>query len=235
VSTVSSVHDSQKAVNFMSKCVGLMFVLGLAASVAAETPTVTDYAEVSQRDQWLRHPVYGDASFDTFTHAASNPVCRGKAPFEWPVNGFLFEDPVSGDWFLYIGHYGAGYQRHDKHPSHATVFRSGDQGRHWKDLGRIFPVEEHIFDGEVSPVWGAPDVAVTYADGRLLLRRIPDAILAVRFRRSKRQETSKKRVAFAGLGKTVGQAVEQAREAVGAGSVREDRQKMNPREVQRRR
>ena len=148
----------------MLKYIALVLLFALPA--AAETQQVVDYAEVSQREAWLRHPVYGDASFDSFTHHSANPVHRGKSPYEWPVNGFLLEDPVSRDWFLFAGHYRTNYRRDDEHPTHATVFRSSDQGAHWKNLGPVFPVEEHTFQGEVSPTWFAPDVAVVYADGR---------------------------------------------------------------------
>ncbi len=144
----------------------IALVLLLTVPAAAETPSVIDYARVSQRNEWLRHPVYGDASFDSFTHHRANPVHRGQAPYEWPVNGFLFEDPVSRDWFLYVGHYRTGYRRDAEHPSRATVFRSKDQGEHWEDLGPVFPAEEFTFEGEVSPMSTAPDVAVVYADGR---------------------------------------------------------------------
>ncbi|MCF6286198.1 MAG: hypothetical protein L3K26_13550 [Candidatus Hydrogenedentes bacterium] len=144
--------------------------IALVALLTSPLPTIAeaviDYAELAQRDAWLRHPVYGDASFDSFTHHPKNPVHRGAAPFEWPVNGSLFEDPVSGDWFLFIGHYRTGYKRDDEHPSRATVSRSKDRGEHWENLGPVFPDEEHIFAGEVSPMWNAPDVAVVYANGR---------------------------------------------------------------------
>jgi hypothetical protein len=133
---------------------------------AAEKLSTVDYALVEQREAWLRHPVYGDASFDSFTHHAKNPVHRGTVPYEWPVNGSLFNDPISENWFLYVGHYRTGYQRDLEHPSRATVFRSNDAGEHWEDLGAVFPAKEHTFAGEQSPMWFAPDVAVTYDAGR---------------------------------------------------------------------
>ena len=138
----------------------------LLALPAADAAVATDFAEAAQRDSWLRHPVYGDASFDTFAHAPGNPVVRGAAPYEWPVNGSLFEDPMGGGWFLFVGSYRTGYTRDDEHPSRATVYRSVDRGAHWEDLGPVFPPEVHTFAGETSPMWNAPDVAVVYADGR---------------------------------------------------------------------
>lgn len=130
------------------------------------TEDTTDFAHVSQWDAWLRHPVYGDASFDAFDHTATNPVHRGAAPYEWPVNGFLFEDPVGGDWFLYVGHYCAGYAFKPEAPSMCTVFRSRDRGVSWEHLGPVFDATAHTFEGETSPVDHAPDVSVLYDGGR---------------------------------------------------------------------
>jgi len=61
----------------------------------------TDYAESRHVDQWLlRHPVYGDPSFDSFERQPGNPIHRGKPPFEWRVNGSFFVDPVGGKWHI---------------------------------------------------------------------------------------------------------------------------------------
>ncbi len=138
-------------------------ILGMDVSGAEDT---ADFAHVSQWESWLRHPVYGDASFDAFEHAAGNPVHRGAAPYEWPVNGFLFEDPVSGDWFLYVGHYCTGYAFKEEAPSKCTVFRSRDHGVSWEHQGPVFDPEPHVFEGETSPVDHAPDVSVLYDGGR---------------------------------------------------------------------
>ncbi len=127
---------------------------------------LVDYASGEHADSWLRHPVYGDPSFDTFERLPGNPVVRGAAPYEWPVNGYLFADPQSGDWFLYVGHYREGYARDSEHPSMCTVSRSRDNGRTWEHLGPIFQPTEFFFDGEVSPQASAPDVTVVYAEGR---------------------------------------------------------------------
>mgnify|MGYP005834934107 CR=1 FL=1 len=126
-----------------------------------------DYAAVAQRDRWLSHPVLGDPSFDAFQRHPGNPICRGVAGLEWPVNGFLFADPASGHWYLYVGHYPRGYASGpDKSPSVCTVFRSTDAGASWEPLGPIFPPEPFYFRGDESPVGSAPDVSVVYADGR---------------------------------------------------------------------
>lgn len=150
----------------MSTLARVFIISALLACASGNSESTIDYAEAAQRDVWLRHPVYGDASFDTFTHATTNPVVRGAEPYEWPVNGSLFQDPVSGAWYLFVGHYRTGYRHDDTYPSRATVLRSTDQGAHWEDLGPVFPPEEHTFEGETSPQWNAPDVAVVYEDGR---------------------------------------------------------------------
>ncbi|MGD0091365.1 MAG: hypothetical protein ABSE73_15720, partial [Planctomycetota bacterium] len=72
-------------------------------------PATLDYAESSRADAWLRHPILGDPSFDSFQHHANNPLVTGVAPFQWPVNVSLLEDPRSGRWYAYVGHYLAGY------------------------------------------------------------------------------------------------------------------------------
>jgi hypothetical protein len=125
-----------------------------------------DYADGANRDAWLRHPVLGDASFDSFTHAASNPIHRGSEPYKWPVNGFLFKDPKSGNWYCYVGHYAEGYKIVPGLRSMCTVFRSADQGKTWQELGPIFKDEPFSFKNESATADSAPDVCVIYADNR---------------------------------------------------------------------
>ncbi|MBL7648437.1 MAG: hypothetical protein JNK74_19835 [Candidatus Hydrogenedentes bacterium] len=124
----------------------------------------TDFAQGSERESWLAHPVYGEASFDAFIHRMGNPIVRGKAPHDWPVNGFLFEDPATKCWYAYVGHYGRNYTADV--PMLCTVSRSTDRGATWENLGPIFPDEAHTFEGEQSPEGHAPDVSVVYADGK---------------------------------------------------------------------
>ncbi len=126
----------------------------------------TDFAAGAWKDAWLRHPVLGDASFDTFSHAAENPVVRGAPPYEWPVNGFLFQDPVSNNWYLYVGHYCAGYAIRPEAPSYCHVYRSADRGQRWEPIGPIFTKEPHVFEGEVSPLSHWPDISIVHAEGR---------------------------------------------------------------------
>lgn len=125
-----------------------------------------DFALLAQAGAWLRHPVLGDPSFDACERLPGNPVVRGSPPFEWPVNGFLFTDPQSGHWYLYVGHYARGYALEGGAVSHCTVLRSTDRGRSWTDLGTVFPDEPFTFTGSAAPVTHAPDVSVAWWDGR---------------------------------------------------------------------
>jgi len=122
-------------------------------------PTECDYAEASHANDWLRHPVYGDPSFDAFKRLTGNPIHRGAPPFEWPVNGFLFRDPPSGNWYVYIGDYGRGYMNP---PSRCVLYRSTDKGRSWANLGVVLQGDPAMFDKGGH----TPDVTVVYADGR---------------------------------------------------------------------
>jgi len=124
-----------------------------------------DLADPSCRDSWIRHPVWGDPSFDSFEHFRGNPVLRGSAPYDWPVNGFLFEDPPSGHWYLYVGNYLEGYRLDSQYPSICTVFRSTDKGDHWEALGPALSGTQHLFQGELQPLSSAPDVTVVYDAG----------------------------------------------------------------------
>lgn len=133
-----------------------------------------DYADSKHVADWTHHPVFGDASFDNFERLPGNPVCRGTAEFQWPVNGSLFKDPVSGDWFLYVGWYVEGYWVAEGHAisedipwCYCGVYRSRDKGHTWQDCGKpITGVGSYLFDGETSPLWCAADVAVCYRNGR---------------------------------------------------------------------
>lgn len=145
---------------------GMACLMILALTGLGESGQTVDFAEAEQRGQWLRHPVLGDASFDAFEHAAANPLHRGTPPYTWPVNGFLFADPQSVNWYCYVGNYCTGYAMQKDAPSRCTVFRSADRGQHWELVGPIFSDELFTFEGEQSPATHAPDVCVIYAEGR---------------------------------------------------------------------
>lgn len=116
-----------------------------------------DYAKISHMNAWLRHPVLGDPSFDTFERLGDT-VLRGEPPYEWPVNGSLFCD-FDGTWYYYTGLYGYGYL--GDLPSRFRIFRSYDKGEHWEDLG--WGMEEgFVFDGNDFPSDGCPDVFMVW-------------------------------------------------------------------------
>ncbi len=145
----------------------LISLLIASASLGiGESGEPIDFAAAAQCDAWLRHPVLGDPSFDAFEHAAGNPLHRGTPPYTWPVNGFLFADPASGNWFCYVGHYCTNYDMQPGAPSYCSVFRSKDKGAHWESVGPVFSNEPFTFEGEQSPATHWPDVAVIHADGR---------------------------------------------------------------------
>ncbi|HOZ45658.1 MAG TPA: hypothetical protein PLO37_08760 [Candidatus Hydrogenedentes bacterium] len=142
-----------------------MLLLAIAVLAATQLESV-DFADVARRGDWLCHPVYGDASFDAFQRGPANPIRRGASPFEWPVNGFLFEDPPSGHWYIYVGLYPEGYAFGEGKRMECTVYRSTDTGASWQELGPVFPQEEAFCFENTSLVAYAPDVSVVYEDGR---------------------------------------------------------------------
>jgi len=111
-------------------------VWGLAASVAGVSAAALlslaaggetiDYAEAQHAGDWLRHPVYGDPSFDAFERAPGNPIHRGAPPFEWPVNGFLFVDPNSQ---VAVEHFRIGGT---PKPAPMTFFVNGLEAGSWR-------------------------------------------------------------------------------------------------------
>lgn len=126
-----------------------------------------DFALSAQADAWLRHGVLGDPSFDSFERRAGNPIVRGKPPFNWPVNGFLFQDPKSGYWYAYVGHYLTGYDISPQLPkTHCRVHRSKDHGATWEDVGPIFDDPKFRFQGDAHPANVAPDIGVVFAGDR---------------------------------------------------------------------
>jgi len=124
--------------------------------------TAQDYAKSVFRNEWIHHPVYGDVSFDTFIRFPNNPVYRGSPPYEWPVNGFLFRDPVSKRLYIYVGEYPANYAFDGQAPMQCTVLRSSEDGHTWENCGKVFDSEPFHFEENPSPVIHAPDVSVVY-------------------------------------------------------------------------
>jgi hypothetical protein len=141
--------------------------LACASTCLEASSTVLDYAALPQKDSWLRHPIYGDPSFDTFQRHPGNPIRVGGPPHEWPVNGFLFHDPVSGNRYVYVGLYAEGYAMLKERGSMGCVaYRSTDDGATWAYVGTIWPDEPFRFEEGSSPIGHAPDVSVVYENGR---------------------------------------------------------------------
>jgi hypothetical protein len=132
-------------------------LLALPVGSLAATTSI-DYADSRHAGMWLQHPVYGGPSFDAFVHSPENPLHRGAPPFEWPVNSFFFPDPISGNWYLYVGDYCEGYAAR---PSRCVLLRSTDRGQSWSHLGVVLEGSKEMFDQGGH----TPDVSVVYADG----------------------------------------------------------------------
>ena len=120
-----------------------------------------DLANPGYRPLWLSHPVIGDASFDAFERVPGNPIFRGAAPYEWPVNGALFHDPLSGHLCAYISEYPRGYWP----AGPCRVLRSRNDGASWEDLGLVLSGSPMMFDGDGKVAGAALDVSVVYAEG----------------------------------------------------------------------
>jgi hypothetical protein len=148
---------SSPALRLLSR--SLLGALYAGLFMACQAALGTDFAEGRYADQWLRHPVYGDPSFDSFERLPGNPVHRGQPPFEWPVNGFLFPDPVSGNSYIYVGDYCEGY---GARPSRCVLYRSTDGARCWTNLGAVLEGDRSLFDKGGH----TPDVSVVYDAGR---------------------------------------------------------------------
>lgn len=131
-----------------------------------EAAGAIDFAASCNSPAWLRHPVLGDPSFDSFVRAPGNPIYRGRPPREWSVNGFLFDDPRDGGLFTYVGRYPKGYVcGPGETRSDCVVLRSTDEGTTWEEMGPVF-AGDFAFEGERVGANNAPDVSVVYADGR---------------------------------------------------------------------
>lgn len=125
-----------------------------------------DYALLSRKNDWSHNFAFGSPSWDTFERFSGNPVYKGRKGMEWPVNGFIYSDPMSKNWYLYIGEYKEFYQS-DRDPAtvdfDCVVYKSSNKGKNWAKLGNLFPANMLIYDSLKVQV---PDVMVTYADGK---------------------------------------------------------------------
>ncbi|MFM7319993.1 MAG: hypothetical protein ACKO5K_00535 [Armatimonadota bacterium] len=129
-----------------------------------------DLARAPLADAWSRHPILGEPSHDGFVRDGVGPFVRGEAPFLWPVNGFLFEDPLDRFWYAYVGYYLAGYDLGPGKPTtHCRIHRSRDQGRSWTELGPLFTDPSFRFEGDPHAANVAPDVSVVHDGSRYVL------------------------------------------------------------------
>lgn len=122
--------------------------------------TAVDLARARYRDWWLHHAVLGDPSWDAFEREPGNPIYTGAAPHEWPVNGFLFHDPVSGRWYAYISLYPRGYWP----PGGVLALREEAGG--WQTVGIVLAPDASSFEGDGQRCGGAVDVSLVYEVGR---------------------------------------------------------------------
>jgi hypothetical protein len=124
-------------------------------------PTI-DLAEPCFREVWFSHPAVGDPSYDAFVRFAGNPVYQGSPPYEWPVNGTLFKDPGTGNFYCYVSLYPKGYW-----PAGPTkLLRSRDAAQTWEDLGLVLQGDKDAFDGDGVRAGATCDASVAAdADG----------------------------------------------------------------------
>jgi hypothetical protein len=120
-----------------------------------------DFAQAQYRERWLHHYAIGDPSWDTFVREAGNPIHTGASPYEWPVNGFLFHDPPTGDWYAYVGLYPRGYW-----PAGPCLTMRETQPGQWETLGLAIQGDPQMFDGDDVRGGAMPDVSLVYANGR---------------------------------------------------------------------
>jgi len=122
----------------------------LAVCLIAETLNVRaveksmDFANPKYREAWFAHPVVGDPSYDSLARFEGNPIYAGSPPYEWPVNGSLFQDRATGWLYVYVSLYPKGYWP----AGPAKLMRSRDRGRTWEDLGLVLQGDKDLFDGD---------------------------------------------------------------------------------------
>ena len=119
-----------------------------------------DYAKTEHRNAWLRHPILGDPSFDSFEKLGET-VHQSEAPYDWAVNGSLFRDPKDGAWHYLAGLYPYGYAIQDKNKFDFKIYKSTDSGKSWQALGKGF-TDGFYFEGYDAAADSHPDVVMTY-------------------------------------------------------------------------
>jgi len=142
-----------------------LFTLTLTAFATMKTETV-DYAKIENMGAWLRHPVLGDPSFDTFEKLGAT-VHVSEPPYDWAVNSSIFRDPVGGAWYYFAGLYPYGYVSPKNEngtrdlPAHFIIYTSDDEGASWRKVGKGFP-DGFCFEGYPVGTDVNPDVSMIY-------------------------------------------------------------------------
>ncbi|MEI6676952.1 MAG: hypothetical protein WCL21_00010 [Mariniphaga sp.] len=125
-----------------------------------------DFALSGAKKSWSHHFAFGSPSWDAFERFPNNPVYKGRDGMEWPVNGFLFSDPVSKNWYLYIGEYRRNYAMTSDSTTknfNCAIYKSTDRGKNWEKTGDLFPLNLICYD---SLHIQAPDVMVVFDKGK---------------------------------------------------------------------
>lgn len=120
-----------------------------------------DYAKKTNMEAWFRHPVLGDPSFDNF-EKFGDTVHKSQPPFEWSVNGSIFSDPKTGNWYYYVARYGYGYGCTPESPLHFIIYRSVDKGKTWENLGMGFEDFSCPFLNSKDALMACPDAVLLY-------------------------------------------------------------------------
>lgn len=148
----------------MKKC--LFFAILVSSALFYSCHLNKNFALVDSKNEWSHHFAFGTPSWDSFERFPNNPVLTGRKGMEWPVNGFFFSDPVSKNWYLYIGEYRQNYNLVKDSMSknlNCAIYKSSDKGKTWVKTGDLFPVNMRCYDALNIQV---PDVMVVYNQGK---------------------------------------------------------------------
>ncbi len=124
-------------------------VVAFESVVFCSCKLTKDFALPDSKNKWSHHYAYGSPSWDNFERFPNNPVSTGSKGKEWPVNGFLFSDPVSGNWYLYVGEYRQNYDLVKDSTSkslNCAIFKSDNKGKTWGKTGDLFPLNFRCYD-----------------------------------------------------------------------------------------
>ena len=125
-----------------------------------ETMTM-DLAQQTHRLMWSIHSAVGEASFDNFERIRGNPIYTGAPPYEWPVNGFLFQDPNTGSLNVYVGLYPRGYTR-PGFSNKCLLLQAATHFGPWQNKGVVMQGSPTTFDGNGKDPGNTPDSTIVY-------------------------------------------------------------------------